>query len=159
MANSETSFKKEFRDTTKAVYGTRVHMWNTTDKFVSGIPDTCLIFTGIGIGWEAKFIKKLPVRESSVLLTHPVSGTQRTFLDNSVLAGGVGLVVVGSPDDALFIPTKYFDRKSGNIAKGDFMAAIENKDTVRVQKVNHMWQVQGLMEVLIDKYKGRSDLI
>lgn len=157
MANNETSFKKEFRDTTKAVYGTRVHMWNTTDLFVSGIPDTMVTFDGISIGWEAKFIKGLPQRDTSKLLTHVVSGTQMTFLENNVLAGGVGLVVVGSPDDALFLPVKYFDRKTGNISKAEFLAAIDNGDTVRVQKIKRsgMWQVEGLLEHLIEMYRNR----
>jgi hypothetical protein len=146
VASNETSFKKELRETVKAVYGTRVHMWNTTDKFVQGIPDTCVTFTGISMGWEAKFVKQLPKTMGAKVLKHTVSGPQLTWLTNNVLAGGVGVVVVGAADDALFLPTRYIDPSDGNIIKANFSIALGV--ALRVRKVRGIWQVEGLLEKL-----------
>ena len=148
MATNETSFKKEMRETVKAIYGTRVHMWNTTDKFVQGIPDTLLTFGGISIGWEAKFVKAPPKSMTAKMLKHPVSGPQLSFLQNNALAGGVGVVVVGSADDAMFLPTHFINDKTGNLTKYDFSMAMV-ACMPRVQKIRGIWRVQGILESML----------
>lgn len=146
MATNEATFKRELREAVKTVYGVRVHMWNTTDKFNKGIPDTCLTFSSISMGWEAKFITELPMRDTSRVLKHEVSGPQLAFLRNNVLAGGVGVVVIGSEDDALFLPSRYIDQHTGNLTKTELFSAKNNN--IRVQKTRGIWRVEGLLECL-----------
>ena len=155
MANNETSFKKEIRETVKAIYGTRVHMWNTTDKFIQGIPDTCLTFAGTSIGWEAKFVKEPPKTMTGRMLKHPVTGPQLTFLKNNALAGGVGIIVIGSEDDALFLTTEFINNETGNLTKADMARAIAAYEYVpRVQKIRGIWRLEGILERML-RLKGQ----
>lgn len=125
-------------------------MWNTTDKFIQGIPDTCLTFNGISIGWEAKYVYALPARNTSKVLKHVVSGPQLTFLTNNVLAGGVGVVVVGSEDDALFLTTNSIDPKTGNLTKAELNRAVAATAVIpRVRKIKDVWQLEGILEQML----------
>lgn len=146
MATNEATFKRELREAVKSVYGSAVHMWNTTDRFNKGIPDTCLTYSSVSMGWEAKFITELPLRDTSRILKHEVSGPQLSFLRNNAMAGGVGVVVLGSEDDALFLPSRYIDQNTGNITKTEFLCARDKN--IRVQKTRGIWRVEGLLECL-----------
>lgn len=125
-------------------------MWNTSDKFIQGIPDTCLTFRGICIGWEAKFITEMPKRATSQVLKREVTGPQLTFLQNNILAGGTGVVVVGSEDDALFLLPSLINFETGNITKADLMKAAELPGVPRVKKIKGVWQLEGILERMLE---------
>jgi hypothetical protein len=87
--------------------------------FHSGYSDHYAVWDGDPFAIESKFVVKMPVRETSNILTrHDVTDKQREFLEDTELAGGYSVVLVGfnlemlgkKHQSAIAIPWKDFKK-------------------------------------------------
>ena len=117
MATDEASFKLEFKKDVQN-YLSNVLIWSASDRFTSGLPDFFILAAGRLVAIEAKFTKTLPKKKTSLVLSHEVSPAQKSFLDRVKSSGGVGLVVVGTPQAAAV-----FDRIQNNYTLEECLAA------------------------------------
>lgn len=97
MATDESSFKIEFKKEFVRQMVNGCFTWSSSDRFASGIPDFFILIHGKFVAVEAKFVKTLPKRKTSYVLSHPVSAAQKAFLEKVKENGGTALVVIGTP--------------------------------------------------------------
>jgi hypothetical protein len=131
MAVDESSFKTSFRKSLKEHFGSEVMVWTNNDMFRIGLPDFSATFRGSFFAVEAKFIKELPKRGSSKVLTHEVSEAQLSFLRGIRETGCFSAVLIGLKDVAVVM----LDLKS-NYTRDEILAA------PRIGRDRGQWQVQ-----------------
>jgi hypothetical protein len=134
MANNESSFKAEFRKSLKEYYGDTVKVWTTNDMFLSGIADFNVSIGGKYYGVEAKFEKKPPVRDTSLVLSRVVTDLQIKHLVGLERTGNNGIVLVGFPDVAVWVTPNFIT--NGNITLGVL------KLLPRIPKIKGRWAVE-----------------
>lgn len=66
-----------------------LHVLKASDKISVGVPDFLLWFRTKSAGFETKFVKDWG-SEKSLLLKHPFSGAQQTWLESLELSGNSG---------------------------------------------------------------------
>ena len=135
MATNEGDFKAEFKKDLNDAYP-RAHIWTSTDLLRAGLPDFYILDGGLFVPVEAKFIKKLPKKKTSFVLSHTVSAAQQQFLRSSQAAGSPAIVLVGSSNAAVV-----FEEIKENYTVEEVLAAR------RVEKRNGVWQVKGFLDV------------
>lgn len=88
------------------------------DKFRSGVSDFIIWRRSLSIAIESKFTKLIG---NGLLLSHPFSGPQLTFLESIALSGNeaYGLVGIGEEKAMYLIPYKQIPRE-GNWQSSDF---------------------------------------
>ena len=104
MATNESEFKKEFRDALEFSHGPTVHLWTNNDMFRSGLPDFSALHSGDYFAIEAKYVKSVPARPTSKVLSHELTATQASFLQRAQDTGGYGVVLIGFADIAVAVP-------------------------------------------------------
>lgn len=139
MASNEAGFKAEFRESLLRHYGDGVHLWSPSDKFRSGIADMCISFNGKFLGVEYKFIKTVPKKPETTVLTHEVSKSQILFLDGLVRTKNHGIIVIGMPDVAVVMS----EFKTNYTLQ-------EVKAAPRILKVSGQWDVKNFIENCIE---------
>lgn len=139
MATNEAEFKSEFRGSLLRHYGNRVHLWSPSDKFRSGIADMCISFEGHFLGAEYKFIKTVPKKMETAVLSHEVSKSQISFLEGLVRTKNHGIVVIGMPDVAVVMAE----------FKSNYTLA-EVKAAPRILKVSGQWDVANFIENCVE---------
>lgn len=88
---------KEFRKLSP-----NLHFLKASDKFTAGVSDFIIWYHRASIALESKFISKWP-SNNSLLLRHPFTGAQQTFLESVYLTGNKGFGIVGIGEDKSFI--------------------------------------------------------
>ena len=167
MATNEAGFKLEFRralaEKISGNPGSRCHIWTHTDAFKHGLPDfQCAVFWHHGgkgtYPMEAKFVTKVPARESSAVLKHPLSSSQYSHLVRSFRAGLFSTVVIGMPDIAICIPIHMWPREgSANITLKE-LRAIPEKFRV-LKRARGGWEIGTILETLAHECElGRAAL-
>ena len=134
MATDEAGFKAEFKKDLKNAYP-RSHIWTSTDLLRAGLPDFYILDSGLFVAVEAKFIKKLPKKKTSLVLEHTVSASQQKFLRDTKDAGSPGIVLIGSANAAIV-----FEEIKENYTVEEVLAAR------RIEKRNGVWQVKGFLD-------------
>lgn len=136
MATNESEFNTQVRkDLRNAV--PEVHVWNNTDKFRYGLPDTSLVFEGHYYAIEGKFVSRLPKRPTSKCLSHEVTATQQEFIRKVRGAGGYACILIGFKDVAavmLEIKTNY--------------TLDEVLKAPRITRSKGRWEVQPLLSII-----------
>jgi len=95
---NETGFKQNFRDSIEK--HTDGFIWTVNDMFSVGNPDLMISQKGRFFGVEAKYAKKLPARDGSLLSSAaPLSVKQRLFLARIHNTGNYGLILMGFEGD------------------------------------------------------------
>ena len=120
----------------------------TTDNVQNGLSDMNLVWDKF-YAIELKFVKTMPVRDGSKLLSHPFSAKQiKHLLDVHNNKGGIGLGVIGlGNNDALIVPAPELALHfiDGNIirekAQGLFL---EPKH--QMFKTNKYWDIKKLLD-------------
>lgn len=135
MASTEASFKTEFRKSLVLEYGDGIFMWSPSDKFRSGISDLLISRSSGLLGVEFKFIKSIPARETTRVLTHEVSTPQISFIENLRRTGNNGVLVIGTPDVAVVMSD----------LKNNYTLA-EVRAAPRIEKRSGVWQVKNFYE-------------
>lgn len=137
MPTSESQFKAEFRSDLSA-HG---FVWTNNDAFRHGLPDFCGIIDRLFVACEAKFVKELPKRKTSLLLKHEVTGAQAEFLQNIHDQGQHAFVAVGFLDTSLIIPWKHWGKlgSGGNITLED---AMHMRHYYECPKVKGHWNIE-----------------
>lgn len=132
---SEAIFKQKFRTGIERAYEDEVHAWTISDKFRAGSPDLCFMWDSHFFGVEAKYVSRLPARETSCILRHKVSAPQLRFLSRLSATGGHGIILIGMADLILFVYPHQLDG-SGNITlKSARHLAFENHQSVQIKKL------------------------
>lgn len=134
MATDEGGFKSEFKESLSDEYA-GAHIWTSTDLLRSGLPDFYILWNGLFAAVEAKFIKKLPKKKTSFVLSHTVSGAQQEFLKHTQRNKQLGVVLIGSSQAAIVM----FEIKENYTLEECLKAP-------RIEKVNGVWQVKGLLD-------------
>lgn len=101
----EAAAKRAFRNAveTYSDLGT-AFTWTVTDAFRSGLPDFFVAYAGRVIAVEAKFVRKLPAKASSQVLSHEVSQSQLQFMQHFNKSGNCSVVLIGLED--VFVYTR-----------------------------------------------------
>lgn len=133
MATCEADFKVEFKEGILHEYPD-AHIWTSTDLLRSGLPDFYILWRGLFVAVEAKFITKLPKKSTSLVLSHTVSGAQKQFLEKTNGQGQLGVVVIGSPHAAVVCRDIKENYTLGDITKAH-----------RVRKDGRLWKIGGLL--------------
>ena len=81
MASNESKFKADFKKDLKFFYDPAIHIWAASDKFIGGVPDLMCTWNTRFITMELKFVSKLPKRDRTPILKHPVTANQEQFLN------------------------------------------------------------------------------
>lgn len=134
MATNEANFKSEFKKDVEIEYP-GAHIWTSTDLLRSGLPDFYILWSGLFVAVEAKFITKLPKKKSSLVLSHVVSPTQQSFLRGTKQNKQKGIVLIGSPQAAIVM-----EEIKENYTLEECLNA------PRIRKENGVWQVKGLLD-------------
>lgn len=135
MATNEGDFKLEFKIDLKKYLPNAV-IWSNSDKYTSGLPDFCIVHDKHFVAIEAKFIKELPKRATSKVLSHEVSAAQKLFLEKVLENKQAAFVVIGSPQAAVV-----FSKIQSNYSKEECLT------TARILKNNGKWDVEGFCEL------------
>lgn len=87
----------------------KLHPVKVADKMTLGLSDFLIFCLATSVGLEVKFVKELPVRDSSKVLTHEFSGAQLTFLESLELTlnRGYGLIGVKPWNKMILIQREY----------------------------------------------------
>lgn len=133
MATTEAAFKTEFRKDLLREYPD-AHIWTNTDLVSSGLPDFSVLYRMVFMAVEAKFVKALPKKATSNVLSHTVSESQKNFLEKTRYHGHAGIVLIGTPDAAAVMTE----------IKTNYTLA-ECLSAPRILKVNGHWQVKGFI--------------
>lgn len=148
MASEESSFKVEFRKAIERVY-VNSKVWPNSSEFVSGIPDISVLHNGTFFGIEAKFVKTIPARENTRLLSHELSPLQYKFLQDITTSGNTAGIVIGFPNSFLAIPFNLWPKGKTNISLAE---AKHYKDLgLEFMKLKGVWSVSGTLEALHDR--------
>ena len=133
MATNEAEFKSEFKKDVESEYP-GAHIWTSTDLLRSGLPDFYVLWGGLFVAVEAKFITKLLKKKSSLVLSHVVSPSQQSFLRDTQRNKQKGIVLIGSSHAAIVME----DIKENYTLE-------ECLNAPRIRKENGVWQVKGLL--------------
>ena len=152
MATNESEFKLEFRKSLEQEYGALAQVWTSNDMFRAGIPDFNATWNSKYFSIEAKFVRKLPVRDLSLVLKHELSPLQYNHLKRINDTGCHGVVLVGLPDIAIAIPIQsLLPVKTGS----DIVTNIQlhflkklKEDGLGFVRSGGRWQVRGFFEKL-----------
>lgn len=90
------------------------------DKFTVGISDFLIWRNGKTLAIESKFVKKMPTRGTSKILSHIFKGEQKTFLEDMELSGNTAYGVIGIHTELLVFIPHILIPESGNWTKEDF---------------------------------------
>lgn len=135
MATNESEFKQEFKKDLGALYD-GAHIWTSNDRVTSGLPDFFVLWAGIFVAIEAKFVNSLPKRKTSLVLSkHPVTPTQAGFLRKTNANGQYGIVLIGSPTAALVMR-----EIKDNYTLEECLSA------PRILKSGGQWQLKGFLD-------------
>lgn len=135
MATDEASFKLEFKKDVREYLSGNCLVWSSSDRFTSGLPDFFILDRGHFVAVEAKFVKELPKRKSSKVLSHEVSPAQKLFLERVQANGQTGLIALGTPQ-ALIV----FERIELNYTLEDCLSA------KKFLKIGGKWDLGGLCD-------------
>lgn len=136
MATNESEFNTQVRKDLRDVVP-NIHVWNNTDKFRFGLPDTSLVHEGCYYAIEGKFVFRLPKRATSKCLSHEVTATQQEFIRKVRLAGGYACILVGLKDVAAVM----LDIKT-NYTLDELLKA------PRITRARGRWDVQPLLNII-----------
>jgi hypothetical protein len=122
MAHSESGFKSEFRKALADAYKDQCAIWTNNDMFACGLPDFSALWNpmhpdathGMFFAIEAKFVKKIPARETSKVLLHDLSGIQAAFLEKVEKVDCKSVVLIGFEDIAVACPFDRWPRVESN---------------------------------------------
>lgn len=119
----------------------KLHPVKVADKVTLGVSDFLLFCAFTSVGLEVKFVKELPMRDTSKVLTHEFSGAQLTFLESIELTGnrGYGLIGVREWDQMILIPQE-------NMQANFTLKELKNASTIG--KVFKLGQYKELTEYL-----------
>lgn len=97
-----------------------VFIIKASDKFTIGISDFLIFGFGKTLALECKYVREWP-SDKALLLRHPFTGEQQTFLESMQLSGhaAFGLVAVGETKEMFLIPGSRIPR-DGNWDTGSF---------------------------------------
>lgn len=143
MATNEANFKSGFKDSLVAHYKDALHIWSPSDKFRSGISDMCLSFDGRFLGIEAKFIKSVPKKNETTVLSHEVSASQISFINGLIRTKNYGFVLIGMPDVAVVMSE----------IKANYTLE-EIKRAPRILRVGGRWDVTNFLEHCVRGFYG-----
>lgn len=132
---------KEFRARhSKGIYHTKV-----SDKFTAGISDFLLWGKSLSAAAETKLVKTLDLRPDTILLKHPFSGAQLTFLESIWLTGNPAWGIVGVVDSrSIYVIEGMHIPKNGNWLVSEF----KNQP----YKKRFEWDdIDGLLDTLLRK--------
>lgn len=118
MPHNESEFKAEFREDLQKAYAGDVKVWTVNDMFRSGLPDFNAVWEprsrhttyGVFVPIEAKFVKKLPARGSSLLPGVDLTGVQAKFLISMQYLSIPSLVLLGFENIAIACPFQLWPR-------------------------------------------------
>lgn len=97
-----------------------VHYLKASDKFTVGVSDFIVWRRGRSAGIESKFIRDWP-SDRSLLLKHPFTGAQQTFLESVALTCNSGIGIIGIGSEKRFFVIDYMNiPKSGNWKTEEF---------------------------------------
>lgn len=109
---NENEFNAEMSHILKR-FRPQVHAYKPCDRFTEGVADFILWGKSHSLGLENKFIKTMPAKNTKILQKHPFTGAQITFLENLVLAGNLGMGLVGIEDRGLMYIIKPHELPQG----------------------------------------------
>lgn len=136
MATSESDFNSQIRKDLKFYYP-NANIWNNSDKFRSGLPDTSVLQGGHFHALEGKFVRELPKRETSKCLTHEVTASQIEFINKTRVAGGYGVIVVGMADIAVWMK-----EIKPNYTLAELLAA------PRINRIGRSWDLSTFLQAI-----------
>lgn len=152
MATNESEFKSEFRKALEKHYGHEAEVWTSNDMFRSGLPDFNATWRSKYFSVEAKFVKKLPARDLSLVLKHELSAGQYQHLKRVYQTGCCGVVLVGLPDIAVAIPVQSLEplKKDTQIVTNIQLHYLKKlrESGLGFVKIGGQWQVSGFFERL-----------
>jgi len=137
MATNESGFKQEFKKSATNIDG--LFMWAQNDRYKCGLPDIAAVYKGKHISIEAKFVTRMPQKDTSKVLQHELSDLQHVFLQHIEASGGVGVLLIGFGDVAVAFRGK--DLKSNYTAE-------EVRQAPRIYKDGGKWDIHKFLEVL-----------
>lgn len=153
MANSEASFKREFKEALEKEYGPKAAIWSHTDMMRSGLPDLGAHFDGTFYPIEAKFAESIPKKKSSLILTrHKLTSGQAAFLRHIQTTGGCPIVLIGFPDVAIAVPYNQWPCFSpGGLLESDitleWLLKIRDRGGLAFEKARTGWDVRKFFEL------------
>lgn len=135
MATNEGDFKTEFKKDLKNEYP-HIVLWTNTDLIRSGLPDISVARPGGNFcAIEVKFVKSLPKKKTSKVLTHEVSIAQMNFLKSIQGTDNEACVLIGMKDVAVCM-----DDIQENYTLEELLSGR------RYEKINGHWQLKGFFE-------------
>jgi len=138
VATNESAFKLEFRKSGANLSDFMI--WPQNDMFQSGVPDMAAVYKGRHISIEAKFVSKLPARDSSKVLTHELSELQHGFLKRVSGVGALGVLLIGFDGVAVAF--------TGDDVKINYTVE-EIKRAPRIYKLDGgKWDIKKFLEVI-----------
>ncbi len=154
MATNESEFKTEFRKALLQTYGALAEIWTSNDMFRAGLPDFNATWKGRYFSIEAKFVKKPPAKDVSLVLKHELSALQYQHLKRMHETGSVGVVLVGFPDIAVAIPIQSIipENPGAGIVTNIQLHYLKklNESGFGFVKLRGKWQVDGFFEKLVE---------
>lgn len=136
MAVNESDANASFRRDLKTFYPDAC-VWNNTDKYTSGLPDTSASYKGMFFAIEGKFAKTLPKKTTSKCLSHEVTGSQREFISRIRSSGNYGCVIIFMQDVAVIM----LDIKENYTLQ-------EVLEAPRVERRKGKWDLTNLLELV-----------
>lgn len=160
MANSESSFRREFKKDLEDHYKGNLKIWAHLDAARAGLPDWGSCFGGAYTPIESKFAKDVPARPTSKVLSHELTSGQNLFLRDIEVTSNCPAVLIGLPDIAVLVPYCYWPRD----IDGRGMPNITLNEVMKFKELGYAfeknrgtWQVAGFFEKLLAAY-GRAPL-
>lgn len=146
MAKNESAFRLGFRNAVEDHYR-RFAIWPNNDRFTSGIADLSAVLHGHYYPLEAKFVEKVPARDSMPILDHELTAGQYKFLERLGNAGASPGVLIGFPDSFLAIPFSKWPEMKNNITMTEALAFRDLG--FEFKKIKGSYQVAGVFELLM----------
>jgi hypothetical protein len=146
VANSEASFKSEFKKALFQYYGKELFMWSHTDWGQSGLPDWAILSQSIYMPIEAKFVIQPPARDASKLLKRELTVPQYDHLEEANRNGGAAHVFIGFPDVAVLVPFCFWPVKEMNVTYGFVKKLSTEYPKLVFKKPPGQWSVGGFLE-------------
>jgi hypothetical protein len=149
MPSPESKFKSEFRKDLEECYPL-AKIWTSNDMFRSGVPDLNATWNRNYYSIEAKFVKKVPTRDTSKVLKQEISPLQYDHLKGIEDTGCIGVVLVGLADIAVAVPVRFLiEQKFTNNFPLGFLKWVRDKG-FGFSKIKGHWQVQDFFQRLTE---------
>lgn len=120
----------------------KIYHMKASDKFTAGVADFLLWGNSYSCGLETKFIDAIPKKDNTLLLEHPFTGTQLTFLESLRIAGSgnYGLVAV-KDTSTMFLINGIHLPELGNWSAREFAS--------QEKKFFHFNDIEGLLAEIL----------